>query len=269
MTSVLSSPTTTEIDWSQIEGRQWVADCHDIDEPPPLVTDEKDLYRRIQESVSNENIQENLPRIVRGTIDEASNRTPVRHSYLAHRDFVDERIRLTHETLQRRVESDIKRLVQTIAADDIAFQAAALETYLKISDRLVTAQSLSVFKDAIAEALASLTKRVDKVDLVIDEESFTDRASRLDKLGRTDSALDLLYDSVDDLMRRGCFDELNSIISDQNQNVEEHSVDILLGLLTSTLPARNRLPARVQFLSSVEEALKSRGEYEEGLLNGL
>ena len=43
----------------------------------------------------------------------------------------------------------------------------------------------------------------------------------------------------------------------------------LLALLTSTLPARSRLPYRPTFFSMVEKHLKSTNQWEDGLLTGL
>ena len=92
-------------------------------------------------------------------------------------------------------------------------------------------------------------------------------ANRLDVSGHTDSALDLLYDAVDELLQRGEFEKLDSMIT--NVAVADLSENILIGLLTATLPARSRLPIRPKFFAEVEETLRKRGEYEDGLLSGL
>ncbi len=47
------------------------------------------------------------------------------------------------------------------------------------------------------------------------------------------------------------------------------SADMLLGLLTATLPARSRLSCRKTFFSEVEMVLRDRGEFKDGLLTGL
>jgi len=98
-------------------------------------------------------------------------------------------------------------------------------------------------------------------------ESFVQRASRLCNQGRTTSGLDLLYNSVDELLHQGKFAQLNSMI--ERVSVDDHSIDILLGMLTTTLPASSRLPARSQFFNDVERSIRNRGEYEDGLLTGL
>jgi hypothetical protein len=98
-------------------------------------------------------------------------------------------------------------------------------------------------------------------------ESFIRRARRLDAQGRTDAALDLIYDSVDELLRSNQFPEIDAIVA--RVAVEDCSTDILLGLLTATLPARTKLLLRKHFFWAVDRNLKTRPEYEGGLLAGL
>ena len=98
-------------------------------------------------------------------------------------------------------------------------------------------------------------------------ETFIDRANRLDALEHTDAALDLLYDAVDDLMRRREFDRLDELLHDTTTS--DLSLNVLLGLLTATLPARSRLRSRAGFFQRVDETLRARDEWQEGLLVGL
>lgn len=98
-------------------------------------------------------------------------------------------------------------------------------------------------------------------------ETFVQRARRLDKGGHTAVALDLIYDSVDELMQNTEFPRLDSILA--TVRASDHSVDVLLGILTATLPARSHLPSRVKLFKDIEKTLRERGEYEEGLLTGL
>jgi hypothetical protein len=85
--------------------------------------------------------------------------------------------------------------------------------------------------------------------------------------GKTSAALDLIYDSVDDLLRKGNFDQLDSMLA--AFPIAELSVDMLLGILTATLPAKSRLPSRGKLFKEIEKTLKERNELEEGLLTGL
>ena len=94
-----------------------------------------------------------------------------------------------------------------------------------------------------------------------------ERAARLEKMGHTDFALDLLYDTVDELLRGQEFPRLDSILA--HLEPQRYSVDILLGILTATLPARSRLPSRPNLVRESERLLRDRGDYEHGLLAGL
>lgn len=96
---------------------------------------------------------------------------------------------------------------------------------------------------------------------------FMQRAVRLDEKGHTDAALDLIYDSVDELMRKGEMALLDGVLT--KLEPAGLSVDLLLGILTATLPARTRLPARRSLFPRAERILKDRGEYQEGLWTGL
>ena len=93
------------------------------------------------------------------------------------------------------------------------------------------------------------------------------RAVQLDTMAQTDAALDLLYDGFDELMRQGRFTELNTVLS--SVRADYCSADLLLGMLTASLPGRSRLPARAVLLQETETVLRRRGEYAEGLLSGL
>lgn len=98
-------------------------------------------------------------------------------------------------------------------------------------------------------------------------ESFLDRARRLDHSGHTDAALDLIYENVNGKLSRGRFKEVDSVL--ETTEPMSLSVDLILGLLTSTLPARTKLPSRSTFFQKSEAAIKDRNEWEDGLLTGL
>ncbi len=97
--------------------------------------------------------------------------------------------------------------------------------------------------------------------------SVMERANQLDVRGNTDAALDLLYDGADKLLADGKFNEVDSFL--ESASAEAYSLDLLLGLLTVTLPARSKLEFRPTFFDRVKDTLVGRGEYEVGLLAGL
>jgi hypothetical protein len=98
-------------------------------------------------------------------------------------------------------------------------------------------------------------------------DKFLQPVTQLEKRGNVDAALDVLYDRVDDLLKAKQFPAVDDLL--RQANVGSISVDVLLGLLTATLPARSKLAARSRFFADVEASLKARGEWENGLLAGL
>jgi hypothetical protein len=90
---------------------------------------------------------------------------------------------------------------------------------------------------------------------------------QLEKGGQLDPALDVLYDRVNDLLKARNFSALDMLL--RQVDADAFSVDILLGLLTASLPAKSKLPSRSKFYAKAEASIKQRGEWEEGLLTGL
>ena len=99
------------------------------------------------------------------------------------------------------------------------------------------------------------------------QETFLARAQRLDHGGHGDAALDLIYDSIDELMHSGALGQLDSLLA--HVSAVDLSTDILLGILTATLPARASLPARRWLFPEIEQTLRARGHFEDGILTGL
>src|ERR1700742_2348282 len=89
----------------------------------------------------------------------------------------------------------------------------------------------------------------------------------LDKAGRTDAALDELYDFIDEEFKDGYFKLIDDLLS--WIDTDSYSINILIGLLSATLPAKTKLPNRKAFYDRVESTLGKRNELESGLLNGL
>ena len=98
-------------------------------------------------------------------------------------------------------------------------------------------------------------------------EAFLEPATRLEKHGRVDAALDVLYDRVDDLLKAKQFALVDDLL--RQANVTSLSTDMLLGFLTVTLPAKSKLAARDKFFADAEASIKTRGEWENSLLAGL
>ena len=70
---------------------------------------------------------------------------------------------------------------------------------------------------------------------------------------KTDDAMDLLYDVVDELLSAHSFPICERMLT--NIDLDRLNADLLIGVLSITLPAKNALPARAQFLQRVEQRL--------------
>lgn len=104
------------------------------------------------------------------------------------------------------------------------------------------------------------------MDNEIDME-FIERAIRLTAEGKTDAALDIIYDNICGMLDEGKYEEVDLIL--ETVDVKRLSVDIFLGLLTTTLITKTKLKSRDSFFSRVEQIARNRGEWEDGLLLGL
>jgi hypothetical protein len=90
---------------------------------------------------------------------------------------------------------------------------------------------------------------------------------RLDRDGKGEQSLDVLYRSIDAAFKEGRFSEIDALLG--TAPVPSLSVDILLGLLTTTWIAKPQLANRGGFFRRTEESLKQRGRWQPGLLDGL
>lgn len=97
--------------------------------------------------------------------------------------------------------------------------------------------------------------------------SFLDRAQRLDDQGKSDEALDIVYDEVDRFLRKSSFSQLDALL--KKPNTERLSIDILIALLTATYPAKSKLSSRKELFKNAEIAIQNSGEDPASLLQGL
>ncbi|MBC7818835.1 MAG: hypothetical protein IAG10_18245 [Planctomycetaceae bacterium] len=98
-------------------------------------------------------------------------------------------------------------------------------------------------------------------------DNFVDISSRLARQGQVDAALDVIFARVDEMFRQGLFSECDALL--RRIPAGDYSTDVLLGLLTATLPAKSCLQARPDFYLRTEAEIQRRGEMEPGLLTGL
>lgn len=82
-----------------------------------------------------------------------------------------------------------------------------------------------------------------------------------------DETLDRVYDAIDGKFLAGDFDQVDRFL--KNVRVHDIHTDILLSILTVTLAAKSKLPAREAFMARAEAIIRERHEWEEGLGKGL
>jgi hypothetical protein len=133
---------------------------------------------------------------------------------------------------------------------------------LKVLQEVQGTRSESQVTTALEDLLSSWSEGVER-----STESFLNHARRLADRGHIDAALDIIYDQVDEMLLAGKFDDVDHLLG--GIDVGMLSVDLLIGILTATLPARQRLANRPLFYARVEQALTERGELKTGLLEGL
>ena len=97
--------------------------------------------------------------------------------------------------------------------------------------------------------------------------SLVSFANKLSKLGQHDKALDHLYKEMYGLVRQQDFAQINEILG--STQVEECTLRVLLGILTTTLNWADNLPNRAAFFHKVERLVNDKGWNKPGLLNGL
>ena len=85
--------------------------------------------------------------------------------------------------------------------------------------------------------------------------------------GKRVPALNLLFGKVDDRLSGGRFDEVDALL--KSLDVEGLSENIIVGILSITRRASDRLQFRKEFFEKAWKVVESRGRNVERLLNGL
>jgi hypothetical protein len=239
-------------------GQRWRSNKEKPRTPIIDMKNAKDLRRLMAEASSTDAVQPNLSRMILHDLD-----------HIRPKD----KSRAMEGWKHTELTASVYAPNMPSPADVVAFinqggEKAVIRIYRTLRD-LSAHNALSDVVSALTQAmrcgesLEGETKHAAQSFI----DGFLDPILRLEAKGNTDSALDLLYDKVDELLKTGEFEKLNQILADSSP--EELSIDMILGLLTSSLPARSKLPARADFFEKSEAAIKSRGEYEDGLLSGL
>ncbi len=96
---------------------------------------------------------------------------------------------------------------------------------------------------------------------------FLQIAERLESERHNGTALDVIYDAIDEFMESARFEELDKFLAETD--VAGRSKRVLLALLTATLPATDQLTSRHNFYVRVKGELSRREGYNDSLLYGL
>lgn len=116
--------------------------------------------------------------------------------------------------------------------------------------------------------LEELGARSLEEDVVVNSLPFwLERAILAENNGEPERALDIVYDALDDFLLDGSCDRVDEILKEINP--AWLSTRLLLGFLTVTKLARERLESRASFLKKSREVIEKRGEMEPGLFDNL
>lgn len=93
------------------------------------------------------------------------------------------------------------------------------------------------------------------------------QAAKFEHQARPAAALAGLYDTFDEALHAGRFDDINYVLT--NLCVDEFDIDILLALLIISKWAESALPSRSAFFNRVEQYLQGTYKDTKELLIGL
>ena len=93
------------------------------------------------------------------------------------------------------------------------------------------------------------------------------RSIELYQAGKKEESLDVIFDTIDDMLLASRFDDCDAILTETS--VAELSNPQLLTLLTATAAAKDRLPGRQALIGRVKLVLEERGGDASRLLAGL
>lgn len=221
---------------------------------------DKEIHRQTILIRSPENMQDNFSRVVIVQVAASLAQSP---------DTQNPRWTNRHAPRGRRAEA---RSGQSNVDVDAVIQAILAEGRRPSISPARIIRSLTEEQDvheAIRQWLVRARRNRGCVPIidVRDTPTFLTQAADMQSEGKVHAALGLIYRHMDSEMRSGHFDRISRVLS--GVDVARYSVEILIGLLTATLPAKDQLDSRPEFFGRVEAYLRATGEYEDGLLSGL
>lgn len=96
---------------------------------------------------------------------------------------------------------------------------------------------------------------------------FLENALRLAARGSVNAALDVIYDAIDSLMCDGKVEDLRGLVT--SVSPADVPVDLCIGVLSASIPMRDRLPERKGLYDRIAAALREQGENPDEALLGL
>jgi hypothetical protein len=78
----------------------------------------------------------------------------------------------------------------------------------------------------------------------------------LQKAAKTDRAIDLLFEKIDDLLSAGTFSVCDSVLD--KADLRKLDVDLTVAFLVITLPAKKRLERRAKFFNKARKAFTTK-----------
>jgi hypothetical protein len=81
------------------------------------------------------------------------------------------------------------------------------------------------------------------------------------------NVLTAIYERVEDMARLGQIEAIDAELT--SIRVDETDTDTLLAFLTATLIVRSRLPSRPALYLATKRAIRDRGHWEPGIMDGL
>jgi hypothetical protein len=91
----------------------------------------------------------------------------------------------------------------------------------------------------------------------------------LDKNGKKDEALDVIYDIVYDLIKEKRFVKIDNMLRYMRPIMDTYSLTLAIGILTATLLAKDKLCARKDYLDAAIAKSLISGHYTDTLFKGL
>lgn len=164
-----------------------------------------------------------------------------------------------HESQKKQhLESLVEELIEAIERTD-----STGVTHQELWEQLgVQIASRSTFGKVNA-----FVERLQRVLNPLDITTFTNELIELDCEESINTALDLAFDRIDDAFLEGRFDWVDSFL--EQVEVDRLSVELIVGVLTITASAEDKLRHRGKFRSQAEAVIKQRGRYNDQILRDL